>query len=98
MLLWQVGTHKQDAYLELQRLQKTPRTPTPPEHAADGTPPPGVTSILAPAGSAILFDYRLIHRGAPNVSGIGPSALPALQRTIIVSSRPLVRMGRAHTR
>ena len=77
MLLWQVGTHKQDAYLELQRLQKTPRTPTPPEHAADGTPPPGVTSILAPAGSAILFDYRLIHRGAPNVSGVGPSALPA---------------------
>ena len=46
------GTHREQAYRALQRAQKTRRTPTP-QDGEDKT-----VAVLAPAGSAIIFDYR----------------------------------------
>jgi ectoine hydroxylase-related dioxygenase (phytanoyl-CoA dioxygenase family) len=55
------GTHKEAAYTAIQELQKTRRTPAPQE--GDKT-----VQLLAPAGSAVIFDYRTIHRGGANMT------------------------------
>lgn len=57
-----LGTHIEAAYKKLQVEQQISTTPKP-------GPNGSTIRVLAPAGSAILFDYRTIHRGAANSSG-----------------------------
>ena len=59
-----VGTHQEPTYHALKTEQKVTTTPTP-----EASPDASTATILAPAGSAILFDYRTIHRGGANSSG-----------------------------
>jgi ectoine hydroxylase-related dioxygenase (phytanoyl-CoA dioxygenase family) len=58
------GTHIEATFHALQKEQNVTKTPTP-EATADAA----TATILAPAGSIILFDYRTIHRGGANKSG-----------------------------
>jgi len=85
-----VGTHQEPTYHALKTEQKVTTTPTP-----EASPDASTATILAPAGSAILFDYRTIHRGGANSSGKRRRVLYLTYATKCVSLPRIARAERS---
>ena len=85
-----VGTHQEPTYHALKTEQKVATTPTP-----EASPDASTATILAPAGSAILFDYRTIHRGGANSSGKRRRVLYLTYATKCVSLPRIARAERS---